>query len=187
MSFRVAYGGAQEHFGVVPDLTCLGKLVGGGLPLGVVGGRPDVMAVFDPTDGNPGVPHPGSYNANPLCLTAAGATLGVLDRATVEGLSRRGQELRAGMAAALSSSALPVHVTGLGSLFAVHFTEGPVRSYRDAARGDRSLRLRFFLGLFAEGVLIDPRGVGCLSAATGEAGLEELVAAVGVVAGRLAG
>ena len=184
VSFRVAYGGAQEYYGVTPDLTCLGKLVGGGLPLGVVGGRQDVMAVFDPTDGVPAVPHPGSYNANPLCLAAAGATMSALSRETVDGLGARGEELRRCLAGALAVG-VPACVTGLGSLFAIHFTEGPVRSYRDAAGGDHSLRLRLFLGLFGEGILIDPRGVGCLSVATGEAELQALVAAVGDVARRL--
>lgn len=187
VSFRVAYGGAQEHYGVTPDLTCLGKLVGGGLPLGVVGGRADVMAVFDPTRGSPAVPHPGSYNANPLCLAAATATLDVLDRSAVEGLSERGEELRTRLAGALSAAGLPACVTGLGSLFAIHFTDGPVRNYRDAALGNAELRLRLFLGLFAEGVLIDSRGVGCLSLAVGDAELEKLVTAVAVVARRLAG
>ncbi|MDQ4130289.1 MAG: aminotransferase class III-fold pyridoxal phosphate-dependent enzyme, partial [Actinomycetota bacterium] len=186
VSFRVAYGGAQEHYGVTPDLTCLGKLVGGGLPLGVVGGRADVMAVFDPTHGSPAVPHPGSYNANPLCLAAAGATLDVLDRSAVEGLTRRGEEVRTRLARSLSAAGLRACVTGLGSLFAIHFAEGPVSSYRDAALGDSGLRLRHFLGLFAEGVLIDSRGVGCLSLPMGDAELETLVAAVEVVAGRLA-
>jgi glutamate-1-semialdehyde 2,1-aminomutase len=179
-------GGAQEHYGVTPDLTCLGKLVGGGLPLGVVGGRADVMAVFDPTHGVPAVPHPGSYNANPLCLAAAGATLDVLDRSAVQGLSGRGEEVRTRLGAALSAAGLRATVTGLGSLFAIHFTEGPVRNYRDAALGDASLRLRQFLGMFAEGVLIDSRGVGCLSLPMGDGEVESLVAAVEVVARRLA-
>ena len=186
VSFRVAYGGAQEHYGVTPDLTCLGKLIGGGLPLGVVGGRADVMAVFDPTRGSPVVPHPGSYNANPLCLAAAGATLDVLDRSAVKGLSESGEEVRTRLARTLSVAGLPASVTGLGALFGIHFTEGPVRTYRDAAVGDAGLRLRYFLGLFAEGVLIDSRGVGCLSLPMGEAELEALVGAVEVVARGLA-
>ncbi len=186
VSFRVAYGGAQEHYGVMPDLTCLGKLVGGGLPLGVVGGRADVMALFDPTGGLPAIPHPGSYNANPLCLGAAGATLDVLDRAAVERLNERGGQLRAGLSGALGRAGVAACVTGLGSLFAIHFTPGPVRTYRDAAAGDADLRLRLFLGLFAEGLLIDPRGVGCLSLAVSDNDLETLVKAVEVVAGPLA-
>ena len=186
VSFRVAYGGAQEHYGVTPDLTCLGKLIGGGLPLGVFGGRADVMAVFDPAHGSPAVPHPGSYNANPLCLAAATATLDALDRSAVAALTTLGEEVRPRLAAALETAGLPASVTGLGSLFAVHFTDCPVRSYRDAVLGDAELRLRHFLGLFAEGVLIDSRGVGCLSLPMGDAELKTLVAAVEVVARRLA-
>ncbi|HEV2083735.1 MAG TPA: aminotransferase class III-fold pyridoxal phosphate-dependent enzyme, partial [Gemmatimonadales bacterium] len=66
VSFRVAMGGGQEYFGVSPDLTCLGKLIGGGFPLGAFGGRADIMALFDPTHGRPTIPHPGSHNANPI-------------------------------------------------------------------------------------------------------------------------
>ncbi|HWC11814.1 MAG TPA: aminotransferase class III-fold pyridoxal phosphate-dependent enzyme [Acidimicrobiales bacterium] len=186
VSFRVDYGGAQELYGVTPDVTCLGKLVGGGLPLGVVGGRADVMAVFDPTRALPPVPHPGSYNANPLSLAAAQATLDVLDRSAVQRLNARGEEVRSRIAGALSAAGLLAFVTGLGSLFAVHFTAGPVRTYRDAARGDSGLRRRLFLGLFVEGVLIDPRGVGCLSLPVGDPEVERLIAATEVVAARLA-
>jgi glutamate-1-semialdehyde 2,1-aminomutase len=163
VSMRVAHGGAQQHFGVRPDLTCLGKLIGGGFPLGAFGGRADVMELFDPSRGRPVVPHPGSFNANPISLAAGIATLELLPDSAIEALNRRGAALRLGIQERLSVSNLPVQVTGIGSLFAVHLTAAPVRTIRDANRSNATLRHRLFLGLYAGGILIDPRGVGTLS------------------------
>ncbi len=186
ISFRVAYGGAQEHYGVSPDLTCLGKAIGGGLPLGVVGGRSDIMAVFDPSEQRPRVPHPGSYNANPLSLVAGAASLELLTRGEVDRLNRHGDALRSELSAAFAEAGLAVQVTGLGSLFGVHFLPRPVKSYRDALSADKDRRHRLFLGLVGEGVLIDPRGTGCLSTAIGRGELDEFVGAVREVAPSLA-
>lgn len=175
ISFRVAYGGAQEHYGISPDLTCLGKLIGGGFPLGVFGGRSDIMAMFDPSRGRPRIPHPGSYNANPVSLVAGATTLELLTSEVVRLLNLRGEYLRRRIREAFEDAGLPAQVTGLGSLFAIHLTSQPVRSYRDTMGADADLRHRIFLGLFKEGVLIDPRGVGCVSAAIGEAEIERFV------------
>lgn len=175
VSFRVAYGGAQEHFGISPDLTCLGKLIGGGFPLGVFGGRSDIMAMFDPSRGRPKIPHPGSYNANPVSLVAGAATLDLLTNEVVGLLNLRGEYLRSRIREAFEDAGIVVQVTGLGSLFAIHLTSRPVRSYRDTIGAEADLRHRIFLGLFGEGVLIDPRGVGCVSAAVGEAEIERFV------------
>ncbi|MDQ4000247.1 MAG: aspartate aminotransferase family protein [Actinomycetota bacterium] len=181
ISFRVAYGGAQEHYSVTPDLTCLGKLIGGGFPLGVFGGRSDVMAMFDPSHGRPRIPHPGSYNANPISLVAGDTTLGLLTVEAIRLLNIRGESLRRQISMAFADIGLPAQVTGLGSLFAIHLTSQPVKSYRDTMGSDADLRYRIFLGLFKEGVLIDPRGVGCVSAAIGEAEIDQFVGALRVV------
>ena len=181
ISFRVAYGGAQEYYGVSPDLTCLGKLIGGGFPLGVFGGRRDIMAVFDPSRGKPQIPHPGSYNANPISLVAGAATLELLTDEIVKLLNLRGETLRHYIRLAFEDVDLPAQVTGLGSLFALHLTSQPVKSYRDTMYADTDLRHRIFLGLFKEGILIDPRGVGCVSAAIEEAEIEQFVVALRAV------
>jgi len=185
VSFRVAYGGAEERFGIEPDLCCLGKLIGGGLPLGAFGGREEIMALFDPSRGPPAVAHPGSYNANPVSLAAGLATLELLTREAVARLDTAGDRLRAGLVQVFAQAGVPVSITGLGSLFGIHLTPGPVRSVRDAARADAALRHRIFLGLYVEGVLIDPRGVGTLSTAIGDAELEQLLAATRTVLSRL--
>ena len=175
VSFRVAYGGAQEHYNITPDLTCLGKLIGGGFPLGVFGGRSDIMAMFDPSRGRPRIPHPGSYNANPVSLVAGATTLELLTNEVVQLLNHKGEYLRRQIRETFEDFGLPARVTGLGSLFAIHLTSQPVRSYRDTMGADAKLRHRIFLALFREGVLIDPRGVGCISVAIGEAEIERFV------------
>ena len=186
VSLRVAYGGAEEHYGVTPDLCCLGKVIGGGLPLGAFGGREEIMALFDPSRGPPVIPHPGSYNANPVSLAAGLATLELLTRDAIGRLNAAGDRVREGLRRAFADAHLPAAITGLGSLFGIHLTEGPVRTIRDAARADAALRHRIFLGLYNEGVLIDPRGVGTLSTAIGEAEIGELLAAVRAVVARVA-
>jgi glutamate-1-semialdehyde 2,1-aminomutase len=187
VSLRVAYGGGQEHYGLAPDLTIFGKIIGGGVPLGAFGGRHDIMALFDPSHGTPRIHHPGSYNANPVSLAAGFATLELLTRDAIASLNRLGEVLREGMQQAFDRSGIPAQVTGLGSLFGVHLTRGPVRSRRDAARTDTALRHRIFLGLYDEGVLIDPRGVGTISTAIGEAEIQQFLDRLGTVLRRIAG
>lgn len=174
VSFRIAWGGAQEYFGVTPDLTVLGKLIGGGFPLGAFGGRAEIMAQFDPSRGAPAIPHPGSLNANPISLAAGAATLELLTRDEIARINALGDQLRARLVAALGDVGLDARVTGCGSLFAIH-------------PADPAFRLRLFHGLYNEGILIDPRGVGTISTALGAADLDRFLEAVTPVAGRIAG
>ncbi len=185
VSLRVAYGGAEELFGIEPDMCCLGKLIGGGLPLGAFGGREEIMAQFDPSRGPPLIPHPGSYNANPVSLAAGLATLQLLTRDAVTGLNRAGDRVRAELDRAFADAGIPASITGLGSLFGIHLTSVPVRTARDAERADAGLRHRIFLGLYDEGVLIDPRGVGTLSTAIGGPEIDRFVEGLRAVLSRL--
>lgn len=184
VSLRVAYGGAEEHFGVRPDLTVLGKLIGGGFPLGAFGGRRDIMALFDPSHGRPAVPHPGSYNANPVSLAAGLATLEALTPEAVAELGRLGTLVRSRLRESFAEAGVAAQVTGLGSLFGIHLTTHAVRDYRSARTADAACRHALFLGLYNEGVLIDPRGVGTLSTAVGEGEVGEFIEAVRAVLGR---
>jgi glutamate-1-semialdehyde 2,1-aminomutase len=185
VSLRVAYGGAEELYGIAPDMTCLGKVIGGGLPLGAFGGEAEIMALFDPSRGPPAIPHPGSHNANPVSLAAGLATLELLTRDTIAQLNRTGERLRAELKREFDQAGVPAAITGLGSLFGIHLTDGPVRTIRDAARGDAGLRHRIFLGLYNEGILVDPRGVGTLSTAIGQREVERLLEALRAVLSRL--
>ena len=93
ISFRVGYRGAQGAFGVRPDLTTFGKIIGGGFPVGAVGGRADVMAVFDPRGGKPAVPHGGTFNANPVTMAAGLAAMRLMDEAAYARLDEMGETL----------------------------------------------------------------------------------------------
>ena len=124
ISFRVAPGGAQEYYGITPDLTSLGKIVGGGFPVGVFGGRKDIMDLYDPTQG-PKVSHAGTFNANPVTMVAGSATLELLTPEVYRDLSQRTERLKEGIAEVCRETETPVVVTGLGSLFGIHFTAGP--------------------------------------------------------------
>ncbi|MCE2462801.1 MAG: aspartate aminotransferase family protein [Dehalococcoidia bacterium] len=175
ITYRLAPGGAQEYYGVTPDLTCLGKMIGGGLPLGVFGGRADVMALFDPVPGRPAIHHGGSFNANPMSLVAGAATLEQLTSEEYGNLARLGDKLRRNLEELFIDMELPARITGLGSLFGVHLTGEPVNNYRDAQRGNTALRHQIFLGMLNEGIVMDPRGAGCLSVAIGESEIDDFV------------
>ena len=175
ITFRLAPGGAQEYFGILPDLTCFGKMIGGGLPLGAFGGREDVMALFDPSRGRPAIHHGGSLNANPLSMVAGAATLEQLAPEDYASLSDRGDTLRASLGEMFKQMEQPAQITGVGSLFGVHLTDQPVQSYRDAQTADGDLRHQIFLGMLNEGIVMDPRGVGCLSTAIGDREIQTFV------------
>ena len=177
ISFRVAPGGAQQYYGIQPDLTALGKIIGGGLPVGAFGGRQDVMSLFDPSSG-PQIPHAGTFNANPLTLAAGVATLEHLTPDVYTRLASLAERLRQGVRAVCTALEVPVQVTGLGSLFALHFTSQPVRSYRDTLTVDPALRHRVFLGLLNEGVLCSSHLLGALSTPMGEAEVDTFVTAL---------
>jgi glutamate-1-semialdehyde 2,1-aminomutase len=185
VSLRIATGGAQEYFGVSPDLTCLGKLIGGGFPLGAFGGRADIMALFDPTQSRAAIPHPGSLNGNPVSMVAGAVTLELLTPVAIDLLNARGAALRQDLAVAFTEAGVDAQITGLGSLFAIHLTGHPVRSYRDTLGSDVDLRHQIFLGLFNAGIQIDPRGVGNVSTAIGWDEIEQFASAVRSVLSQL--
>jgi len=150
--FRVAYGGAQARYGVRPDLTCLGKIIGGGLPVGAYGGRRDLMAHVAPLGG---VYQAGTLSGNPLAVAAGLATL----RALREGdpyarLERLGARLEAGLRAAADKAGLPVTVNRVGSMLTAFFTDGPVTDYASARRSDTARYGRYFHAMLERGVFL---------------------------------
>ena len=168
ISFRVSPGGAQETYGITPDLTSLGKIVGGGFPVGAFGGRQDIMDLYDPTRG-PKVAHAGTFNANPVTMVAGATTLELLTPPVYRRLAELTETLKEGIRSVCAELETPVQVTGLGSLFGIHFTPSEIRNYRDIAAGDSGLRERVFLGLLNEGVLTASNLVGALSTEINEA------------------
>jgi glutamate-1-semialdehyde 2,1-aminomutase len=153
--FRIAYGGAQERYGVSADLTCLGKIIGGGLPVGAYGGRADLMRHVAPLGG---VYQAGTLSGNPLAVAAGLATLRALreNPGTYDRLERLGGQAEAGFRRAADKAGLPVTVNRVGSMLTGFFTDGPVRNYADARRADTARYGRFFHAMLERGVYLAP-------------------------------
>ncbi len=181
ITFRLGPGGAQALMGVTPDMTTFGKIIGGGLPVGAFGGRAEVMAVFDPRGGRPKVAQGGTFNANPLTMAAGLATLDALTPEVYGRLDRLGESLRAKVRALLRARKIKAQVTGVGSLFCLHWTPKRVVDFRSSRPVDPEQPLRTYIGLLNEGVLLSQRGMGAVSAAMEEAEVDRFVDALGKV------
>jgi glutamate-1-semialdehyde 2,1-aminomutase len=152
--FRVAYGGAQARYGVAPDLTILGKIIGGGLPVGAYGGRRDVMACVSPLGG---VYQAGTLSGNPLAVAAGLETLRALREPGVyEALEARAAALEAGLVAGAERAGVPLTVNRVGSMLTGFFAAGPVTDWTSAARADRTRYAAFFHAMLARGVYLAP-------------------------------
>ena len=171
ISFRVAPGGAQQFYDVTPDLTSLGKIIGGGFAVGAFGGRSEIMELYDPTKG-PRVSHAGTFNANPVTMAAGSATLEELTPEVYRRLAELTDRLKLGIQNVCAALEVPVQTTGLGSLFGIHFTDQPVVNYRSVSREDSWLRGEVFLGLLNEGILMASNLVGALSTALEESDVD---------------
>jgi glutamate-1-semialdehyde 2,1-aminomutase len=161
ISFRIGYHGAQGRLGITPDLTTLGKIIGGGLPVGACGGREDVMAAFDPRREDR-IGHGGTFNANPLTTAAGVATLDELTPDRYDALESLAESLQAKLEGALEETETPGSVTRAGSLFHLHVDD------------PGSLHLALLNG----GILFTQRGMGCLSVPMTQVEVDAFVAAV---------
>ena len=183
--FRVAKGGAQALFGIEPDLTTLGKIVGGGMPAAAFGGRADIMASIAP-DGP--VYQAGTLSGNPVAMAAGLATLQQIDQpGFYEALSERTQQLVEGLAAAANEAGIPLATEHAGGMFGFIFTDGgPVRRFSQVASADIGRFKKFFHGMLSEGVYLAPSAyeAGFVSAAHGDTEIDRtLDAAAKVLAG----
>jgi len=150
--FRVAYGGAQRRYGVRPDLTCLGKIIGGGLPVGAYGGRRDLMEQVAPLGT---VYQAGTLSGNPLAVAAGLATLTALrDPAVYDRLERLGARLEEGLRAAARKAEVALTVNRVGSMLTGFFCAGPVTDYAGARRSDTARYGRYFHAMLARGVFL---------------------------------
>ena len=203
--FRLALGGAQQRFGITPDLSCFGKIIGGGLPVGAFGGRAEIMDCLAPLGP---VYQAGTLSGNPLAMAAGianleelGAVVGQASRLTGEphdnqsptGQARRlshyevleslGQQLEAGMKSAAKSAGVTLTVNNCGSMFCGYFTSGPVWNLADAMKSDRERFKKFFHGMLNEGVYLAPSQfeAGFISTAHSPADIEATVNAAAKV------
>ena len=184
--FRVAKGGAQALFGIEPDLTTLGKVVGGGMPAAVFGGRADIMSDIAP-DGP--VYQAGTLSGNPVAMAAGLATLELIDApGFYEQLAERTKRLTDGLAAAAADAGIALCVEQQGGMFGFVFTDsGPVRSFAQVAAADVERFRTFFHGMLDEGVYLAPSAfeAGFVSAAHGESEIEQTLSAARKVFGTL--
>ncbi len=175
--FRVAFGGAAGRYGIRPDLTTLGKIIGGGLPVGAYGGRRDLMELIAPSGG---VYQAGTLSGNPLAMAAGLATLSVLAKSDYSGLELTVESFCAAMEERFAAAKIPVCINRAASMFTVFFTAGPVRDFADAKKADTARYARFYAAMRDSGVAVAPSAfeAAMVSFAHGRADLDATLDAV---------
>jgi glutamate-1-semialdehyde 2,1-aminomutase len=175
--FRLALGGAQQRYGITPDLTCLGKILGGGLPAAAYGGRADIMATVAPEGP---VYQAGTLSGNPLAMAAGAALLDLLAKpGTYEALEALSARLEAGLRRAAHDAGTTVTINRVGSMITVFFCAGPVTDYATAKASDTKRFGRFFRAMLDRGVYLPPAQfeAAFVSLAHGEAEIDQTIAA----------
>jgi glutamate-1-semialdehyde 2,1-aminomutase len=179
LNFRQSYEGAAHRFGVQPDLVTFGKIIGGGLPIGAIGGRRDIMDVFSALRGPPAVPQSGTFSANPLSMSAGLASMRALTRDAFRELETLGEYTRASLEELFRRKGWPFAVTGQSSLLRVHMRSTAPRSYREAfpTPAERALRNQFAEQLLVRGVMAPMSASWCLSTPMTRRHIDDLLAA----------
>ncbi len=175
--FRVAYGGAQARYGITPDITALGKVIGGGLPVGAYGGRRDIMETVAPVGP---MYQAGTLSGNPLAMAAGIETLKALrEPGTYERFDELGHRLEEGVANAAERAGIPIYQTRVGSMFGLFFAGGEVTDYATAKQADTERYAQYFWGMLERGVYLAPSQfeAGFLSLAHGEEHIDATIAA----------
>lgn len=180
ITFRSEYGGAQQWYDATPDLTAMGKAIGGGFPVGAIAGRADVMDVMNPLAPNILFPHSGTFSANPITMTAGLTAMELFDEAAVARLNGLRDRAVAGIEAAIERTGAAACVTGGGSLFRVHMKSKPPENYREAFQTpEETARLKILLDhLFDSGYLMINTCAGTMSTPMTEADIDGLVKAM---------
>ncbi|MCC6703375.1 MAG: aminotransferase class III-fold pyridoxal phosphate-dependent enzyme, partial [Thermomicrobiales bacterium] len=182
VNLRVAYGGIQSLYGVEPDLTTMAKIIGGGFAGGAVGGSETVMSVFDPTLGHLKAPHGGTFNANPVTMTAGKVAMEKLTPEEFARLDRLGESIRAGIGETLARHGVDGQVTGAGSLFYIHLHDRPLTDYRSSItnKAEQAFATRLHRAMMANGVFMSTSICGCLSTPMGEGDIDAFTTALGL-------
>jgi glutamate-1-semialdehyde 2,1-aminomutase len=152
--FRVAFGGAQERYGITPDLSCFGKIIGGGLPVGAYGGRSDIMEHIAPCGA---VYQAGTLSGNPLAMAAGVATLNQLKtKGFYEKLEAKAERLISGMASLAEKAGIPISCARSGAMLGLFFTDRPVKSFTDAKTSDLQRYASYYKGMRENGIFLAP-------------------------------
>lgn len=182
VTFRLSTGGMQQIEEAIPDMTSLGKIIGGGFPVGGFGGRKEIMDHFNPLLYDDFVLHTGTFNGNNMTMIAGITAMHHLSQNTIDRINRLGNRLQAGVNSAFKSAGIRGQAVGYGSLLQIHWTEKAIRSPRDArlaSQGLGKLRELFHLELLNQGVYIGVRGVMSVSTPTQESDIDQALAAIG--------
>jgi glutamate-1-semialdehyde 2,1-aminomutase len=175
--FRVAYGGAQELYGITPDMTTLGKIIGGGLPVGAFGGKREIMEKLSPSGG---VYQAGTLSGNPLAMSAGIATLNLLKQpGFYQKLEEKSNMIAAGIAKAAKDAGYPIYSTRVGSMFCAFFSKSPVYDWPSASQCDTKSFARYFLAMLDEGIYLAPSQfeTAFVSAAHTDADIDKTISA----------
>jgi len=176
ITYRSEVGGMQERFNIIPDLTSMGKMIGGGFPVGALAGRDEVMDVFV----NGRLPHSGTFSANPITMTAGRVAMELFDAAAVARLNKLGDYARASITDAIKIAGVPACVTGTGSLFRIHLKAEAPGNYREAhltAQGSKALTA-LINALYDDGIMMIHTGAAALSTPMGNDEIDRLADAV---------
>lgn len=175
--FRVAYGGAQELYGITPDMTTLGKIIGGGLPVGAFGGKREIMEKLSPSGG---VYQAGTLSGNPLAMSAGITTLNLLKQpGFYEKLGEKSRQVAEGIAKAAKDAAYPIYSTRVGSMFCAFFTKKEVYDWPSASACDTKAFAKYFLAMLDEGIYLAPSQfeTAFVSSSHSETDIEKTIAA----------
>jgi glutamate-1-semialdehyde 2,1-aminomutase len=174
LNFRQGFQGAAARYGLEPDLYTLGKIVGGGLPIGAIAGRTSVMAMFDAAQRKPAVPQGGTFSANPMSMTAGLVAMQNLDHAAFAHLERLGGMLRTRLVDAIEKWQLPLSVSGAASLFRIHPKRRPPRDFREAfwSRSEVAVMTELTRFFAEEGIILPTGAAACLSTPMGDAEID---------------
>lgn len=180
ITFRSNYGGAQEWYAERPDLAALGKMIGGGFPVGAIAGRAEVMEVLNPLAAKVRFPHSGTYSANPVTMVAGYTAMRLFEREEVERVNGLAARARTRIAEAIDLAGIPAAVSGAGSMFRIHLKPGPPHDYREAYNGpEQAARIKFVLDhLFEAGFLMINSFSGTISTPMTEREVDLLAEAV---------
>ncbi|MCZ6831610.1 MAG: aspartate aminotransferase family protein [Gammaproteobacteria bacterium] len=180
ITLRTSYGGAQEHYEVTPDLTAMGKMIGGGFPVGALAGRAEVMDVMDPWAEQVLFPHSGTFSANPVTMVAGLTAMELFDPSAVEKLNTLAEYTRERIREAICIADVPACVTGAGSMFRVHMKAEVPDSYREAFAGSEEVRRvsRMLDHLFENGIIMINTCSGALSTPMTETEIDTLAEAL---------
>jgi glutamate-1-semialdehyde 2,1-aminomutase len=177
ITFRLSSGGMQETENVKPDLTALGKIIGGGFAVGAFGGRREIMEVFNPENSD-SISHSGTFNGNHVTMAAGLVTLELYDSAAVTRLNKMGERMRNGFSGAFTSNGIKAQVTGIGSVIGVHWTDEIIVNGGDVVRGAKksgNLSQLLHLELLNQGIFSSSRGMYILSTPMAEEDVDSAV------------